>query len=70
MHQMAVDAERAEINDGVVEPDGRLVRQPHGIDVALPVLETLTGAAVSGDVSADALVTLPGMRCRTSLALR
>ena len=36
---MAVDAERAEFDGGVLEADGGLVGDAHGVDVALPVVE-------------------------------
>ena len=37
MHQMAIDAEGAEFQLGVVEPDRRDIGEPQGVDVALLV---------------------------------
>ena len=68
---MAIDAEGAEFDLGVFEPDRGLVGEPDGIEVALLVQRDVCRfAAAWGSVKADCLVTLPGMRWRISLALK
>ena len=39
MHQVAIDAERADFDRGVVEFDRGLVGDADGVDIALPVVD-------------------------------
>ena len=71
MHQVAVDAEHADLEHGIVEADGGLVGDADGIDVALPVVEDVDRRRRLRRGQRGGLGRpQPGMRCRTSLALK
>ena len=78
MHQMAVDAEGAEFDLGVVEPDRGLVGKPDGINIALLIRRDVCrrgGLRIGqgrllGDAAGDALANLIGVEIESRLGIR
>ena len=72
VHQVAVDHEAADLHAGrsATADDAVLLAMRQESMLRCQSLATLMAAAVFGEVSATVLVTLPGMRCMMSLALK
>ena len=75
---MAIDAEGAEFDLGIIEPDRGLVRHPHGVDVALLVAGDIGGIGgfgigqrrLLGDAAGDTPANFVGVEIEPRFGIR